>query len=78
MDFDVSQTKKRVDIELRFQYWKIYHSRGQSGSVAFHFVDPSGADVVAWYNANVRYEKGPKKGQFLSDSRDFGAFKPPR
>ena len=77
MDIDVSTTKKREDIQLRFQYWKTYHSKGQSGSVAFHFSDPSGADAIAWFNASVRYEKGPKTGEFLSPKRDFGAFKPP-
>ena len=74
---DVSRTAKREDIELTFQYWKVYHKKGQSGSVAFHFIDQAGADVVAWFNASVRFEKGPRKGEFLSESRDFGAFRPP-
>lgn len=77
MDIDVSTTKKRENIQLRFQYWKTYHSKGQSGSVAFHFSDPSGADAVAWFNASVRYEKGPRAGDLLSPKPDFGAFKPP-
>jgi len=73
----VSRTKLREDVELTFQFWKTYHKKGQSGSVAFHFADAAGSDAVAWFNASVRYEKGPNKGDFLSPKRDFGAFKPP-
>ena len=74
---NVSRTKLREDVELTFQYWKIYSKKGQSGSVAFHFADASGGDVVAWFNASLRYERGPKAGEFLSPSRDFGRFRPP-
>lgn len=68
----------RHDVELSFKYWKVYDTEGHtSDSVAFHFADEGDGDAVWWINASVKVERGPRKGQFRSESRDNAPFKPP-
>lgn len=68
----------RHDIELSFKYWKVYDTEGHtSNSVAFHFADKGDGDAVWWINASVKVERGPRKGEFRSKSRDNAPFKPP-
>lgn len=68
----------RHDVELSFKYWKVYDTDGHtSDSVAFHFADKGDGDAVWWINASVKVERGPRKGQFRSESRDNAPFKPP-
>jgi hypothetical protein len=68
----------RHDVELSFKYWKVYDTEGHtSDSVAFHFADEGDGDAVWWINAIVKVERGPRKGQFRSETRDNAPFKPP-